>query len=141
ALADDVLTLAVPNRIFLANLDLDIRNEFTGDFSPVEIALDEAGNIYITVDVRGRQSLWLVTPQGDMLYSFDLPPGSTLSGHPPVIGYDHTAYLLSGHQILSIAPDGKLNWMRTTEGEIAGAVATYDNLLLVSDGDSLTAWD
>jgi hypothetical protein len=107
----------------------------------VEIAIDEAGNIYLTVERPGRQSLWAMTPQGELLYSFDLPPGSTLSGQPPVIGYDHTAYLLSGRQILSIAPDGKMNWMRTTEGEIAGAVATYDDLLLVSEGDSLTAWD
>ena len=141
ALTDDGVTLATRNRVFLANWNLDLLSAFTGDFSPVEIALDEAGNIYLTVARPGHQSLWLVTPQGELVYSFDLPPGVDLSGLPAVIGYDHTAYLLSGRQILSIATDGKLNWIRTTEGVISGAVATYDDLLLVSEGDSLTAWD
>jgi hypothetical protein len=141
ALTDEEVMLATRDRIFLANWNMDLLRAFTGDFSPVEIALDEAGNIYLTVARPGRQSLWLVTPQGELVYSFDLPPGVELSGLPVVVGYDHTAYLLAGRQILSIAPDGKLNWMRATEGQIAGAAATYDDLLLVSEGDSLTAWD
>jgi hypothetical protein len=141
AMNGDAIWMATQDRLFRANLSLDIESELTGSFTPLEIALDETGNIYLTVDVQGRYSLWMLTPQGERLYAFDFPPGAPAPPRPAVVGYDHTAYVLSGRQVLSIAPDGKANWTRTALAEIVGAVITADDVLLVSEGDSVSAWD
>jgi hypothetical protein len=48
---------------------------------------------------------------------------------------------VTGQRILSVAPDGKLNWMRSAAGSIAGAAISADDLLLTAEGNALTAWD
>jgi hypothetical protein len=57
------------------------------------------------------------------------------------VGYDHTAYIVTAGRILSVAPDGKLNWMRAASGAIVGAAVSADDLLITSEGNALTAWD
>lgn len=141
AMAGDVIALATKDRVFLLDLDLEIRRAMTGSFVPLEISLDEGGRIYLLVNVAGRNALWLLTPAGEMVYSFEFPPGVRNPSVPAIVGYDHTAYILAGRHILSVAPDGKLNWMRSAMGEVAGAVVTADDFLLASEGDSLVAWD
>jgi hypothetical protein len=141
AMVSNAIWMATENRLYRADLSLDLRNEFTGSFSPIEMAMDEESNAYITVELHGRQALWKVTSSGQRAYAFDFPPGVPAPARPPVIAYDHTAYLLSGRQVLSVAPDGKANWTRTAPGQMVGAIATSDDVLVVSENDCVSAWD
>ena len=141
AIAGDTIVLATTDRVYLVDFNLNIQRAMTGSFAPIQLALDEGGRLYMVVSVNRRFALWLLPPQGEQLYAFDFPQGVAPPARPPIVGYDHTAYIVSGRQILSVAPDGKLNWMRAANADVAGAVVTADDLLVVSEGDSLTAWD
>jgi hypothetical protein len=134
------IVLALRNGVYVLDLNLEIRRALTGTFSPVELSLDEAGRIYLILQSGSGTALWLVTPEGERLYSFQLPPGISDVSSPPIVGYDHTVYLLAGQHILAVAPDGKLDWSKPAAGTIAGAVVTADDQLLVSEGNAVTAW-
>lgn len=141
ALHGDSITLAADNRIYLLDANLEIRRALAGSFIPLRMSLDEAGRIYLVGQVEGRTALWLLSPQGERWYSFALPPDVGDILFPPIVAHDHTAYLLSAQRILSVAPDGKLNWMRSAPAAIAGAAVTADDLLLTAEGSSLVVWD
>ncbi|MGC9970311.1 MAG: hypothetical protein ABSE56_06955 [Bryobacteraceae bacterium] len=141
ALAGDTLVLAVPNRVYLLDLSLKARRAMGGVFLPLALSLDEAGRIYLLVAAGGRSALWLLTPEGERIYECELPPGLRGLIHPPIVGYDHTVFVRAERQILSIAPDGKVNWIRTADEPLAGAAITPDDFLLTSEGSSLAAWD
>jgi hypothetical protein len=83
--------------------------------------------------------LWLLTQEGERSYAFEFPLGIVPGDTPPVIGFDHTVYLLAGQHLLAVAPDGKLEWSKQTSGPLIGAVATQDKLL-VAEGNTLSAW-
>jgi hypothetical protein len=102
-------------------------------------SLDEAARIYLVVQNGERIALWLLTPEGEQVYACEFPPGLTTVAGPPIVSHDHVAYVISGQQILAVAPDGKIEWMRSAHGSLAGATVTADDYLLVSDGDSLVA--
>ena len=141
ALSDDVFVLATKDRVYLFNLDLQLQSALTGTFLPAALSLDEAMNIYMIVYVQGGYALWLLTPDGEQVYSFVFPPGVKRPRIPPIVGYDHTVYLVADRQVLSVAVDGKLNWMHTVHGEMTGAAITVDDQLLVTEDASLVAWD
>jgi len=141
AFSDDTLVLASDDRVYLFNLDLQLQRAITDTFLPVNISLDEAMNIYLIIYAKGSYALWLLKPNGERVYTFEFPPGVKGPRIPPIVGYDHTVYLVTDHQILSVAMDGKLNWMQSAHGDIAGAVITADDQLLVTEGNSLVAWD
>lgn len=141
ALNGDVITLATEDRVYLLDADLQIRQALAGSFIPFEMSLDEAGRIYLLVQAEGRTALWLLSPRGERWYSFVFPPGVGDVVRPPIVAYDHTAYIVTGERILSVAPDGKLNWMRSAAGSIAGAAISADDVLLTAEGNALTAWD
>jgi hypothetical protein len=121
--------------------DLTIRHGLEAGFDPVTMSLDEAGRIYLVVKIDGRNVLWLVTPEGGLLYAFEFQPGSPPPDYPPIIAYDHSVYLVSGAQILALGPDGKLNWTRAANSTVKGGFVTPDQLLVVTEGDSITSWN
>jgi hypothetical protein len=141
AMAGDNLAIATVDRIYLMDLDLNIHRAMTGSFLPTDISRDEEGRIYLLVYAEKRNALWLVTPEGERVYSFVFPASFTKPISPPIVGYDHTAFIVSTEHVLSIALDGKLNWMRPGLGPVAGATFTPDGFLLVSEGTNLSAWD
>jgi hypothetical protein len=141
AAGENSVVVGVPDTLYLAGWDLGVRRLLHSSFDPVSISLDEAGRIYLLARVNRKLELWLLTENGERAYAFELPPGIEKILAPPVIAYHHSAYLIAEHQILSVAPDGKLNWTRPAHGVIAGAIVTPDHQLIVAEGDSVTAWD
>lgn len=137
-------TLAVTMDDTLAFIDantLDPRAVFTGSFQPLSLSLDEARRAYLLVSAGGQTALWQVSPAGERLYSCPMPPGFTGASAPPIIAYDHTAYIVSGRFILSVARDGKLNWSREANGSIGGAAVTTDDQLVTSEDTQIAAWN
>lgn len=135
------IVAAVPDCIFLAGWDMTARLALTGAFDPVLMSLDEAGRMYLVVRSGERFALWLVSPEGERLYAADLPESVPEPSGPPMVAMDHTAYLLAGSQVIAVAPDGKLNWLKAASGRIGGGIVTADDQLLLAEGDSITAWD
>ena len=141
ALNGDSIALAIDDGVYLLDTELQVRGALTGSFLPLEMSLDEAGRIYLLVVAQGQTALWLMSPRGERWYSFVFPPGTGNVVRPPIVGYDHTAFIVTAGRILSVAPDGKLNWMRAAAGAIVGAAVSADDLLITSEGNALTAWD
>jgi hypothetical protein len=135
------IVAAVPDCIFLAGWDMTVRLALTGTFDPVLMSLDEANRIYLVVRSGQRFALWLVNPDGERLYAIDLPESVPQPSGPPIVASDHTVYLIAGSQVIAVAPDGKLNWLKAAPGHIGGAIVTADDQLLLAEGDSITAWD
>ena len=140
AMLGDTIVVAVRDWIYSLDLDLHFHSAITGSFTPRFLSLDEAGRIYLLADASGRTALWQLSPRGERYYAFVLPSGVTPS-MPAIVGYDHTAYVIAGSHIFSVAGDGKLNWSRAAAGVIAGAAATPDDLLVVSEGSDIAAYD
>lgn len=139
ALDNDTIIISTPGRIHLANLNMRISAEFDGQFEPVSMSLDETGRIYLVVKTGGRTALWLLSPRGERLLSFVFPPDMEVSAVPPIVGYDHRAFIIGSDRLLVVNTDGKLAWVRG--GRVAGAAVTADDQLLVSDGSELAAYD
>ena len=135
------IVAAVPDCIFLAGWDMIVRLALTGTFDPVRMSLDEAGRIYLVVRSGQRFALWLVDPDGERLYAVDLPESVPEPSGPPIVAPDHTAYLIAGSQVIAVAPDGKLNWLKAASGRVAGAIVTADDQLVLAEGDAITAWN
>jgi hypothetical protein len=128
------------NVIYIMDWDLNVKSAWDGEFEPQAISLDEAGRIYMNVKTADRSEMWLLSQNGERYYAFALPGGPLHLPIPPIVGYDHTAYILAGDQIYSVAPDGKLQWARAAAAKIGGAAVTPGDELLVSEGPEVVAY-
>lgn len=135
------IVAATPGHVYFLDWKLGFRAAFEASFEPQAMSLDEAGRVYLVAASETQTSLWLLTPAGERLYSFALPPGTAAISTPPIVGYDHTVYLIAGQYIFAVAPDGKLHWSRAATGAIAGAVLTGDGQLLTAEGSQIAAWN
>lgn len=138
---DDFIVAAAPGFVYIISWNLEVQAAWEADFVAESLSLDEMGRIYLNVRTNKRSELWLLTRQGERLYSFALPGGPYSLRVPPVIGYDHTAYVLASQHIYAVAGDGKLQWSRVAAGAIGGASVTADDQLLVSEGSELAAYN
>jgi len=142
ALHDRTLVIAVPDHIFLADENANITGDLQGRFTPLSMSLDEGGRIYMIVRTENeRYALWVVTQEGNQLVDVEIPASPDHTFTPPVIGYDHRIYVTIENRILAISPESALLWERYVAAPIAGATVTADNQLLVSSGNSVTAFD
>jgi hypothetical protein len=133
--------LAYPDHVVILSADLAPAADLTGAFVPLGISLDESGRIYLLVRVGAAHRLWIVTAEGDRILDFELPRDFVPDPRPPVVGYNHVAYVVGGRSVLAISPDGKLEWKTTFGGQIAGAVATTDDEVVVAAGPQIVALD
>jgi outer membrane protein assembly factor BamB len=60
---------------------------------------------------------------------------------PPVVGFDHTVYLITPHRLVAIDTAGATRWDQSEEGEVAGAGVTPEGNLIVAAGANLFAYD
>lgn len=141
ALHGNDLVLATRDRIYFLNLELQFQRAWSGSFLPLGLSLDEGGRAYLIVRAEGRVSLWGLSAEGQRLWSVPVPPECVYVIQPPIVGYDHTVYVVSAQQILAVAPDGKVRWQRAGKGRISGAVAAANDLLVASEGTQVAAWD
>ena len=141
ALAGDTLVCAAPGRIYRVDLDLNIVVALEGDFAPLAMSLDEAGRIYLVVATPERRELWLLTPEGERIYAAALPKTAADPICPPIVGHDHTAYLLLGPWIHAVGAGGELRWSRAAGGALAGAIVTGDDRLVTVEGNEIAAYN
>jgi hypothetical protein len=140
AMSGDIVTVATEDRLFRLDMDLHFQGVITGFFSPRFISIDEGGITYLLADARDGAVIWQLSQNGERFYNTRFPAG-TVPSMPAAVGYDHTAYVVAGSTIFSIASDGKLNWSRTTAGAVAGVAVTPDDLLLVAEGSELAVYN
>jgi len=137
----ETIVFATQNRIYLADMNLNITQAFSGDFTPLTMSLDEAGRIYLIVEEKKRRSLWLMLPTGELATTFELPFSFGQITMPPIIGYDHQVYIIGDNKILSVNSEGRLVWQTSLEKKINGAVVTTNEQLLVSTESEILAFD
>jgi len=141
ALQDETLVVATDNQICLIDFDLQIKTAINGEFAPTAMSLNNAGNIHLVIQDKEGQSLWLITPAGEKVYSTNLPKDVANIYHPPIVGYDHRVYLIADKRLLAFSPSGDCIWECKTQSDIGGATITEDNQLLVSIGSELAVFD
>jgi outer membrane protein assembly factor BamB len=137
----ETIVFVTQNRIYLADINLNITQTLSGDFIPATMSLDEAGRIYLIVEEKKVRSLWLLLPTGELAMTFELPSSFGQTIMPPVIGYNHQAYIVAENKILAVNTEGKLVWQNSLEKKIRGAAITADEQLLVSAESELLSFD
>jgi hypothetical protein len=140
AIHDKTLILATQDRVYLADWSLRIKRILSGQFTPVALSLDELGRIYMVVRQEDKQAFWLLTPDGELLINRDISATTKELLCPPIVGYDHTAYLVSKGGVVAVGGDGALKWERPLN-RVAGAVVTADDQLIVSADTHLIAFN
>lgn len=141
AAGSETIVAAATGSIWIVDWDLNIRSALEGSFDPLAISLDELGRIYLLNREDGRLVLWLLSPEGERVFAFSLPPGTPDLSQPPIISYDHRVYLIAGRQILAVGPDGRLEWTKPAAAAVGGATVAASGELLVTEGDSIASWD
>lgn len=139
AMHGDTLTIAVKNYVFRLDSRLKFQQAFTDTFRPLSMSLDEAGRIYLLVQKDGQDKFWLITNEGERAYEYNMP--ESFEYRTPVIGYDHTAFLISKKQIIAITQNGKMSWSAQAASCFSQAFATLDGFLLLKDGNEVIAFD
>ena len=144
ASSEGAVVVAFEDHIFLLDWSLKVRIDLQGEFQPVRISMDESGLIYLAVDEKDaakRSALWVVRANGGRLVRLllDRPAGTLIA--PPIVGYDHTIYLLAKEAVTAVSPMGEALWARRAQSGFAGAVVTANHRLVLSDGPELIALD
>jgi hypothetical protein len=135
---NDFLVLARPGAVDFLDLSLDVQRRISAPILPLGLSVDEASRLYGLAEVQGRQQLWIMTPSGDYA-AVPLPEGVAGYHRPPIVGYDHRAYILSPNRIVSISPAAELDWQWSAPARVAGAMVLADGHLLAAAGDSVYA--
>ncbi|HTS65601.1 MAG TPA: hypothetical protein VMH28_26445 [Candidatus Acidoferrales bacterium] len=137
AVSGNAVHFAVPDALVATTTDLQVQSACGGKFHTKLMSADEAGNRYLLVDPGGRPALWGITSDCTRFFNVPLEPryGSLVA--PPVIGYDHLIYLVSGSWVLSLSPEGKILWERELPAQAAGTGVTSDHWLMVTAGDAV----
>lgn len=141
ALHHDYLVLAATDRLYLMGLDLHVIGDLKESFRPVAMSLDEMMRVYLLVQARDRRELWLVTERGELGLRFVLPPPFGEALNPPILGHDHTIYLINENRLLVLSRTGEVIREHLTADLINGAVITPDDDLLLSAGAGLFTFD
>jgi hypothetical protein len=135
------IVLAMADRIFFFEPDLKIQKLWVGNFRSLGMSLDESGNVYLLVGKGAAMNLWRLTPEARRAWDVPLPQAIIRPIQPPIVGYDHTVYLVSKDQILAIAQDGRVLWQKPGAGTIKGAFVTANDLLVTTEGSQIAAWN
>jgi hypothetical protein len=137
---NEKLVAAIPNRVYFMDSRLKVETALDAEFEPVTLSLDEAGRVYLAVKTGERTQLWVLSPTGEQFYSFALPPATSVT-QPPVVGYDHTVYLVTGQTLIAVGTDGKIRWSKAGKGRIVGASVTSDDQLLTGEGAEVALYN
>jgi hypothetical protein len=132
AMSPGTIHFAVPGELVSAGLDLKIKGAYGDLFDPLVMSADEAGNVYMVVDVAPERHLWIIGPGGKQFARTEIKEEHKAVIQPPVIDYSHRVYLVTASTIGAYSLDGKLLWESIPGGRIAGATVTADDQLLVS---------
>ncbi len=144
AVHDSTLIIAATNHIYFLNRDLNIINDLTGNFIPFEMSADEEMRIYLLAGVQNdnkiRSEFWLIDSAGNLISNTEIPDLDLNNLTPPVIDYNHTAYIAYTDKIVAVSSSGEILWENYIQKPLGGIAAVKDYLFL-SEGKLLTAFD
>lgn len=141
AASDVGVVIAVKGVIYLGDRNLTLSKALSGDFVPGALSLDELGRIYLVAWEGARWCLWVLTPNGDRVALVPLPGDESSAVSPPIVGYDHRAYVIVGDTLSAVSPAGECLWQYRAPNALLCASVTADDQLLVAVGDELLAFD
>lgn len=144
AIHDSILIIAAPDHIYFLDADLNIIKDLNGNFTPLEMSIDEEMRIYLLAGIDSNEQFisefWLINSEGNLICKTEIPTLDLNNLTPPVIGYNHTAYIAYNEKIVAVSPTGKILWENYIQKPLAGIAAVKDYLFL-SEGNLLTAFD
>ncbi len=137
ALDGDYTVAVVPNHIYRLDKSLKVVADLMAEFTPLAFSLDEAGRIYLLAQSKGKNVLWVVTPQGERILSVELQNTLLNPLYPPVINYDHQILILDSNEIQAFDIPSGLVWQWKSASDIAGVIAMADGGYLVATGSQV----
>lgn len=135
------LVCAAPGRIFRSVGPAEPGPALTGEFDPMALSLDEAGRMYLVVRVGGQPRLWCIARSGQRVYSTDIPEDVALARVPPLVSHDHRVFLLAAGRLMAFSATGEFAWEFKSAAPPGGAAVSADDLLLLTAGEELIAFD
>lgn len=135
------LCVALEDTVYRIDFDLRIRSTIQGAFTPIAMSLDDDGWIHLLVESEHGVSLWLMNNDGALAATTVLGEVARGTATPPVLGYDHSVYLLAADRVIAVRPDHTLAWEYRPEGFIAGATVSANNQLIVTSGSEISVFD
>jgi hypothetical protein len=140
---NDVI-VAIPNHLYRFNEKLELIDEVAAQFEPLALSLDEASRVYVAVRIHNKTEFWIVDSSGNRYLRAALPAELPDRVHPtdgylndrvpPLIGFDHTSFIILKDRIVSIGLDGAIRWSYATAEPSPGAIVTAENVLVASVG-------
>jgi hypothetical protein len=140
---NDVI-VAIPNHLYRFNEKLELIDEVAAEFEPLALSLDEASRVYLAVRIHNKTEFWIVDSSGNRYLRAALPAELPDRVHPtdgylndrvpPLIGFDHTTFIILKDRIVSIDLDGAIRWSYATAEPSPGAIVTAENVLVASVG-------
>ncbi len=136
AVGGNDVVMAAPGHVYGADARLKIIDDLADDFVPVALSLDEVGLVHLTVQANGKPALWILDiAAGERHVSAPLPGEPT--GVPPLVGWDHRAFVLLQTGVVALEPDGRTAWTVSTTAAPVGATITRNGVLVVSVGSQV----
>lgn len=137
------LILGAPDHVYTADEHLNVTGDIEFVGTPEAMSVDEEGRIYLVAQTEDEDKvavrvLMVLSPDGSEVMRTRLSNHSATIIAPPIVGYDHTTYLLQDDTIVAVGVDGRTRWKTFAGGRIVGGVAMADSKLLVS-ADSIIA--
>lgn len=144
ALHDSTLIIATTNNIYFLDVDLNVINVLSGNFIPFEMSTDEEMRIYLLAGIQNDNKIisefWLIDSGGNLICKTEIPDLDLNNLTPPVIDYNHTAYIAYVDKIVAVSSSGEILWENYIQKPLGGIAAVKDYLFL-SEGNLLTAFD
>lgn len=146
AMTGTKLVLGAPNHVYITDEQLNVTKDLEFAGTPETMSLDEEGRMYLVAQTEDENKvavrvLMVLSPDGTEVMRTRLPDHSATLIAPPIVGYDHTTYLLQDDTIVAVGVDGKTRWKTFAGGAIVGAVSMADGKLLVSAGSIIASYD
>jgi hypothetical protein len=140
------LILGAPDHVYTAGEQLNIISDLEFVGAPEVMSVDEEGRVYLVAQTEDENKvaahvLMVLSPDGGELMRNRMTNHSATIIAPPIVGYDHTTYVLEEDTIAAIGVDGKTRWRTFAGGAIAGGVAMADGKLLVSAGGIIASYN
>ena len=139
AVHGDVVAFAAKNSITIADFNLKLKQQLTGEFDPLFFSMDELPRLYLIARAAAGLELLVIALGGEQIARTPLPEGFDPIA-PPIVGLDHSVFLVSRNRILAMSSAGAVKWDHSSSAEIAGAVVTPSGGLLAAAGADLLAF-
>jgi hypothetical protein len=142
ALGETHLVVAVAGRVEVLGTDLKELHVFEGKFLPdqlsVQSGVDEKGGINLIASDDAGLALWRLSKDARLVARTALPAGPALA--PPLVDHEGRAIVVFADKLIAIGVTGAVVWEHSFP-EVAGAIVTRDNKILVAAGAQLVTLD